>query len=190
MKRGNQDSLLERINRSQNGVDRIAGIVKSLNLFTSENNKNSWFTFSEFWSGFLTSIKLIPNVSSIVLIEEFSFENATIYGNEKSLQLALFNLFKNSAQESLMANKREIIVKGSIINNSIVFEVSDFGKGIKESEVYKIFEPFYTTKDVGQGMGLGLSVVEGIVKNHKGSIKVTNLKNPTKIEISIPLKAA
>jgi two-component system NtrC family sensor kinase len=49
---------------------------------------------------------------------------------------------------------------------------TDHGKGIEQENIKKIFEPFYTTKDVGKGTGLGLSVSYGIIKGHGGEIKV------------------
>lgn len=50
--------------------------------------------------------------------------------------------------------------------------ISDTGTGIPEKNVEKIFEPFYTTKEVGQGMGLGLSITYGIIRDFGGTIKV------------------
>jgi len=52
--------------------------------------------------------------------------------------------------------------------------ISDTGAGIEESEITKIFDPFYTTKDVGEGTGLGLSVCLGIVERHHGELSVTS----------------
>jgi len=51
-------------------------------------------------------------------------------------------------------------------------EIRDTGYGIPEKLRDNLFDPFFTTKDVGQGTGLGLSIVHGVVKNHKGTIKI------------------
>ena len=50
--------------------------------------------------------------------------------------------------------------------------IRDTGYGIPEEVKDNLFDPFFTTKDVGEGTGLGLSIVYGVVKNHRGTIKV------------------
>lgn len=58
----------------------------------------------------------------------------------------------------------------------VVFSISDTGIGITDFEIHKIFEPFYTTKEIGKGTGLGLSICLGIVKGHKGFMTVDSIK--------------
>jgi len=58
--------------------------------------------------------------------------------------------------------------------------VSDTGIGIPAENIPKLYEPFFTTKKVGQGTGLGLAVTYGIVKMHRGDIKVTSNADPAK----------
>ena len=56
----------------------------------------------------------------------------------------------------------------------IVAQVRDTGTGIPDDTLTRIFEPFYTTKDVGKGTGLGLAIAYGIVQEHGGHISATN----------------
>jgi two-component system NtrC family sensor kinase len=75
------------------------------------------------------------------------------------------------------------------------FSVSfaDTGVGIASDEMSKLFDPFYTTKKKGKGVGLGLSVVYGIIKAHKGSITVDSLPEKGStfiIQLPLSLKSA
>ena len=70
-----------------------------------------------------------------------------------------------------------INVATRIENNQVLVEVRDQGCGIPEDRLNKIFEPFYTTKDVGKGTGLGLTVSYGLIKKLKGEIKVKSKVN-------------
>ena len=72
-----------------------------------------------------------------------------------------------------------------------ILSVSDNGVGISPANLKKIFDPYFTTKGIGKGTGLGLAVVYGIVKEHKGDIKVhSEIGKGTTFEIFLPLMAA
>ena len=63
---------------------------------------------------------------------------------------------------------------------TIKIDVADQGQGISKENLEKIFEPFFTTKEIGKGTGLGLATIYGIVKMHKGQIKVDSNTDATK----------
>ncbi len=65
--------------------------------------------------------------------------------------------------------------------------VSDTGKGIPEENISKLFTPFFTTKDIGKGTGLGLAVAYGIIKMHRGGIEVASKAGEgTTFTLSLP----
>jgi signal transduction histidine kinase len=73
--------------------------------------------------------------------------------------------------------------------DNIVIRFKDSGVGIPRQNIPKLFEPFFTTKKKGKGVGLGLSVAYGIVKEHGGDIYVNSKEGKgTTFKISLPLK--
>jgi len=86
------------------------------------------------------------------------------------MQQVLLNLIMNSAQ-AIGSNGKIVISTGSGDNN-ILIEIEDDGPGINKDILNKIFDPFFSTKEPGQGTGLGLSVSYGIIHEHGGDIKV------------------
>ncbi len=87
-----------------------------------------------------------------------------IAGQDGVLEISL----DSTALDEKAAAQHEDLAPGPYVRLS----VSDNGQGIGPSEIARIFDPYFTTKEVGKGTGLGLSVVHGIVKSHKGEIKV------------------
>lgn len=82
-----------------------------------------------------------------------------------------------------------ILIETQLINKNAIIKISDNGIGIPSGIINKIFEPFYTTKDVGEGTGLGLSIVYGIIKSHNGKIEVQSEENKnTTFTITLPVQ--
>jgi two-component system NtrC family sensor kinase len=74
---------------------------------------------------------------------------------------------------------------------SAVVEVADTGSGIPAEQLSRIYDPFFTTKDIGKGMGLGLSITYGIVQEHGGAMSCDSaVGQGTRFSISLPLAAA
>ncbi len=99
----------------------------------------------------------------------------------------LFNLVLN-AINALQLNG-EISISTYLTKDSVVFSIKDNGSGISEENKTKIFQPFFSTKAKGIGTGLGLSVVHGIIQNHKGSISVhSEINKGTEFIINFPIE--
>ena len=103
------------------------------------------------------------------------------------LNQVVLNLLVNAAQ-AIDARGRITISTGCEADR-VWFEVADTGGGIEPEVLERIFEPFYTTKPVGQGTGLGLSISYGIVQKHHGSINVTTQPGQgTTFRVSLPCR--
>ncbi len=90
----------------------------------------------------------------------------------RQIEQAFLNLMSNASEAMPEGGTLTVTVGRSKKNGFVDIEFSDTGCGIPKKNLLKIFEPFYTTKEEGQGVGLGLSVVFGIITRHKGIIKV------------------
>ncbi len=99
-----------------------------------------------------------------------------VHGDRKSLQQVFLNLFINAIQAMLDGGSLTIRAYPSEDGQWLKVEVKDSGIGIDAEHLPRIFDPFYTTKQVGRGTGLGLSVSYGIVEKHGGHLEVESRK--------------
>lgn len=130
---------------------------------------------------------LKPNFSkkAISCLVHIPDENIPFRVDSIQLTQVIFNLVINAIYFS--PEKGTIHVYVTQNQTQIIIEISDEGTGIATEKGDNIFNPFFTTKPVGEGSGLGLSVVHGIVKSHKGSIKhKRNSPKGTIFTISFP----
>ncbi|OQX19371.1 MAG: hypothetical protein BWK76_04580 [Desulfobulbaceae bacterium A2] len=97
--------------------------------------------------------------------------------DEQKMLEALLNLLLNAIQ-AIQEPPGRVTVSAyrNLKEKTVLLSISDSGMGIEQEDLGKIFDPFYTTKGVGKGTGLGLAVVYGIVKKHRGHITVTSVK--------------
>jgi len=109
-----------------------------------------------------------------------------VKGNPSLLSQAFMNLFTNA--RDAMPKGGELVIKARKAKNMVIAFVSDTGHGIEKDVIDKIFDPFFTLKEVGSGTGLGLSTTLGIVEQHNGNITVSSKPGKGAIfKISIPL---
>jgi signal transduction histidine kinase/CheY-like chemotaxis protein len=118
-------------------------------------------------------------------------ESLPTMGRYTLLQEVLLNLLDN-ARDAIRQAKRQrglIVIHGRRIRGErIKIEVSDNGAGILRENRDRVFDPFFSTKDVGQGTGLGLSIVHSIVSDHGGNIQVeSDGQSFTRFEMDFPL---
>lgn len=119
---------------------------------------------------------VFPENIKTAIVDRTTNPNAAI--DYEQMTQVLTNLFRNSIDAMPNGGKLEITLEDTV--SDVIFIVSDTGSGIKDEDRAKIFEPFYTTKGIGKGTGLGLATTYGIVKMHKGQITVETNADPAK----------
>ena len=99
------------------------------------------------------------------------------------------NLLQNAAQA--IPSKGEVWIETKSLGDWAKIVIRDSGAGILAKDLDKIFDPFYTTKSVGGGMGLGLSITYGIIQKHGGKISViSKLNEGTEFTVELPIHAS
>ena len=112
-----------------------------------------------------------------------------VRGDYNQIQQSIINLIFNSIDAMPEGGKLLVATSYSPSDRKVSIQVRDTGCGIGKEDLPHIFEPFFTTKSEGQGLGLGLSMVEGIIERHKGSIDVASeLGKGTTFTLKLPAK--
>ena len=124
--------------------------------------------------------------SQIEIVRNYAKDAPEVYGNAGKLQQVFTNLLLN-ARDAIPDGGRIVVSTSMAEDGSLIAEISDTGIGIAPENVAKIYDPFYTTKGVGQGTGLGLAVSYGIVQEHTGRITVDSTPGEgTTFRITLP----
>jgi signal transduction histidine kinase len=112
-----------------------------------------------------------------------------ITADASQLHQVLVNLVVNAIQA--MPDGGRLTLSTASADDSVTLVVEDTGTGMSDDVMKKLFIPFFTTKDVGQGVGLGLAVVHGIVSGHRGTIGVqSELGVGSRFEVNLPVKGS
>ncbi len=111
-------------------------------------------------------------LQEISLTIDLSENILSIWGDDNQLQQCFLNLIFNAMEAMPSGGELNITSRINKKKTSAVVEIRDTGYGIPSKNLDHIYDPFFTTKDIGEGTGLGLSIVYGVVKDHNGRIEV------------------
>ncbi|HSH18889.1 MAG TPA: ATP-binding protein, partial [Draconibacterium sp.] len=126
-------------------------------------------------------------IKDIQFISDLSAKKDLIFCSPNQMKQACLAILVNATEA--VAGNGEITVKTmNSDDNNIRIEFTDNGVGIAPDDIPHIFEPFFSTKEKSSGIGLGLSIVHGLVQSHKGKIDVKSERGiETTFAISLPL---
>lgn len=169
-------------------AERAANIVK--NLLDFSRTENPVFTEIAPEQILTSTIALVKNQFKMVGLRLETLvgrDLPAVRGNLGNLQQVFTNLLQNAIQATPQGGRIGMYVVWSQVPGYISFSVEDTGAGIPADIQHKIFEPFFSTKEVGKGTGLGLSVSYSIIKRHGGRIEVVSaVGSGTKFTVLLP----
>lgn len=182
------DAMKESIETVKQMVGRISHIVNSLRNFACDVDPETLCTkkvqeivgsaLSICWERF-------RNFGITIDVKDLSAE-MTIECRPNQIEQALLNLFINSFEAIKGLSERWIRVETMPIGEMIKIVVTDSGNGIDPQIAGLIMQPFFTTKDLGKGVGTGLSITKGIVEQHGGEINLNSRSINTSFELLLP----
>ena len=155
---------------------RCKNIVSGLLNFARKNQVN--LTETNIINFTKSSIKSIIKADTIKVILNSNLSDPIAMIDTDQMMQVLTNLEKNAIEA--MPNGGELKIELNGNKNEIEFNICDSGVGISKENMEKIYTPFFTTKELGKGTGLGLPLIYGIVKMHKGQISVSSNTDPDK----------
>lgn len=157
-------------------ADRCKNIVGGLLNFARKNKVI--FKKADIIQLINKCLKAIKTPGSIEIINTCRQEEIFADVDMEQIMQVFINLFTNAIEAMPEGGKLHINARNQ--ENTILIEINDTGIGIKEELKGKIYEPFFTTKQIGKGTGLGLAVTYGIIKMHRGNITITSNTDPAK----------
>ncbi len=181
----NKKQLLEYINWIQTGVSRIHNIVRSLNKYSS--NSSSHKEVCSLHEIINDCLLFVDNrfQERITISKELHHKDLIVSGNDAELRQAILNILVNAIEA--IPKKGTITIKTSVLKDNKVVQIIDDGVGVTKENLMKIIDPFYSTKPVGEGTGLGLYLANSIVKEHAGNLNIASTFNKgTKVSLTFP----
>jgi signal transduction histidine kinase len=168
---------------------QVREIVQKLKIFARQTPiEKRWISVSDVVDEALSFVRGRCISQGIEVARQSETDSETIEGDPVQLKQVLVNLAVNAIQAMHDGGTLAVTTRAS--DGVVAIEVADSGTGMSEDVLKQLFNPFFTTKDVGEGTGLGLSVVHGIVKAHGGEISVESaLGKGSKFTVQLPVSA-
>ena len=161
-------------------LDRTTRIIRNLLAFSRQSEPSmSPVEINKVIDAALPLVENQINLENITLMKNLDTELPLIQADFDKIQQVLINIMLNAIQAMpeggtltiASSTARAVRIRDSY-KNAVRIDITDTGVGISQENLKKLFTPFFTTKEKGMGVGLGLSVVHGIISKHKGKIDV------------------
>jgi len=194
---GFTELLIETEQRQQNRRDleqiraeamRAGKIVRNLLAFTRRSSSERKLQdINDLVSATLALRSYELAASDIALEEQYADLLPPIWVNREEIQQVILNLILNAEHAMRAAHGRGLLtVRTAVLESNVIAEIRDNGPGIPSKLSGRIFEPFFSTKGVGEGTGLGLSIALGIAEAHGGMLAILSTESGACFRLTIP----
>jgi signal transduction histidine kinase len=179
------DELTGLVNDGLFGTGQMTEIVGNLKDFSRlDRSKITSFNLNE---GLASTLMLAKHQLKSVAVNRQFGEIPAIVCSPSQINQVFLNLVTNAAQ-AMEGSRGKLTLTTRAENKGVLVEVADTGRGIPPENLKKIFDPFFSTKEVGKGTGLGLSISFKIVEEHGGRITVESVVGSgTTFKVWLPL---
>jgi two-component system NtrC family sensor kinase len=170
-------------------TQRLAEMLRNMLSFSKpEEEKRRPVKINELIEGILLVMEKQMRESNIKVETYFDETLPEVMASTNQMRQVMLNLLKNAKEAMLKGG--DLAVRTSREDDNVVVAIQDTGVGIPEELRHKIFEAFFTTKQKVKGVGLGLSVCYGVIKDHGGEIKVeSEVDKGTTFTILLPMSS-
>lgn len=184
----NQEEVDSIISDSMEGSRRIKEIVESLRKFSRLDEEEAKPV--DLHEGLESTLQLMhKEFEGRIEIQRRYGDCPPVACQGGQINQVFMNILLNAAQS--IEAKGVISIETCRDGDQVIVRIRDNGQGIPQAKLPHIFDPFYTTKPVGQGTGLGLSISYGIIKNHNGTLTVESEDGQgATFTISLPIRGA
>lgn len=179
------EDMFDLLEESLEGTERIEDIVMGLKNFARpDQDEKQLFSLNECIE---STLKLVNNeVKYKADIELDLGEIPEIEGKPGAISQVILNLVVNAADA--IPEHGNIFIATAVDKKEIKMSIRDNGSGIPQEILTKIYDPFFTTKEVGKGTGLGLAISHGIIQKHGGRLTVESKEGEgTEFTIALPI---
>lgn len=179
------DDILKKVDAIGRNVDKAAIIARELLQFSRKTETE------------MKPVNINSIIDGAITLLQYKFRNINVHktlsdvphvmGDPVKLEQTFINILYNSIHAMPDDGSGDICIESASDNGRVKVKIADSGVGIPEENISKVFEPFFSTKDVGIGTGLGLSICYGIIAQHDGDIDIASREGEgTIVTISLP----
>jgi two-component system, NtrC family, sensor kinase len=184
-----KESMLKHLTFIENETKRCGDIVKGLLDFSRKDQND--FEPKHLHEILLNTSELVAHpmkVANVSFLTDFAARKDQIYCSPNQIKQVCVAILVN-ALEAVSENGEVLIRTSNPDDEHILIEFIDNGIGISAEDIPHVFEPFFSTKEKTNGIGLGLSIVHGIIQSHKGKTAVKSERGKgTTILVTLPLR--